>query len=251
MASAVDACQSKGLSLARITTGCEFDSMLAYIESQGLSGKEFWIDAKTGDNGFLEANDGTLLPYNNFDCGQPDGSGPCVQLCLGYPDSPRWGLFYETTQSRWQSPWQRESGAARGLLMDDTPCSYGKNAICEAFTIIPGGFNMASAVDACQSKGLSLARITTGCEFDSMLAYIDSQGLSGKEFWIDAKTGDNGFLEANDGTLLPYNNFDCGQPDGSGPCVQLCLGYPDSPRWGLFYETTQSRWQSPRQRESG
>ncbi|XP_077985222.1 C-type lectin domain family 18 member A-like [Glandiceps talaboti] len=102
MADAVDACQNKGLSLARITTGCEFDSMLAYIDSQGLSGKEFWIDAKTGDNGFLEANDGTLLPYNNFVCGQPDGSGQCVQL------------------------W-----ASRDLLMDDTPCSYGKNAICE------------------------------------------------------------------------------------------------------------------------
>ncbi|XP_077985226.1 uncharacterized protein LOC144439864 [Glandiceps talaboti] len=103
MADAVAACKNAGLALAKITTGCEFNKMLDHINAEGLSSLPFWIDAKVGDGGFVESNKGKKLPYNNFVCGQPDGSGACVQLWAG-----------------------------QGLLMDDTPCSYGKNAVCQS-----------------------------------------------------------------------------------------------------------------------
>ncbi|XP_006823218.2 macrophage mannose receptor 1-like [Saccoglossus kowalevskii] len=202
----IQACESAGMVLARDECEISHAIMTFKIRSLGFYDMSFHIDAiKSGSN--VVSNDGTILDYQPFAKGQPDGNGDCLYL--------------------WKS---------KGYQWDDDKCSTKMGYVCydesavstpifdNQYRIFTDKKKYREAAKSCMDQGMMLTDLRDENVHYTILEKMQQQGITNQNIWIGPRTVGSLLLTMS-GSMATYQPFAKGEPNGDGPCVHLWNNY--------------------------
>ncbi|XP_070567933.1 zinc metalloproteinase nas-28-like [Ptychodera flava] len=194
------ACEAKDMKLAKISSESKNTDVVMAVHAAGLSTNDVWINGQRNPDGRWGTTDGYKLDgYENWQVGEPSGSGDCLQL------------------------W-----ADAGHRWDDTYCDIARPFVCELGVVVAyiEELTYDDAEDACARIGMKLAKVTSAEKHNAIISRVSAAGMDGLDVWINGRLiSDNWYT--SDGVNLSdasYQPWAPGEPQGSGDCLQLWAG---------------------------